>query len=86
MTRPYVTDVRLYRAADADRASGLLGHVSCVVNDLRICVTLRRTRSGRHSISLPRRRGHLLVSPLTPEATRAMELQILAQLGLEDAP
>jgi hypothetical protein len=81
-----VTDVRFSRAAAADRASGLLGHVSCVVNELRICLTLRRTLSGRHAISLPRRRGHPLVSPLTPAATRSLEVQILAALGLENAP
>jgi hypothetical protein len=87
MTGLRVSEVHLSRSSPRDYQSGLVGFVRCVVGDLRVDgLGLRRTRAGRYSISLPRRRGHAVVCPLTPEATRALEAQILAALGLENAP
>jgi len=62
----------------------LLGYVSCTIGRLRVDgLTVRRSSSGRLSVSLPRRRGHPIVCPLVGEDTRSMETQILAALGLE---
>lgn len=84
MTRLRVTDVRLARAPRRDRRSGLVGFVSFTVNGLRVdACTLRRTVAGDHRISLPRRRGHPVVRPLTVDGIRALEAQVLAALGLE---
>lgn len=86
-SRTCVSDVEFAPARRADAQRGLLGFVSFTLDGrLRIDgVALRRTRDGRHSISLPRRRGHVIVRPLAAGGTRALEHQILAHLGLEAA-
>jgi len=83
----WISDVSLTPASPADVRRGLVGFVSVTIDGvLRLDgLTLRRTRDGRTAISLPRKRGRAIVRPLTPEATRSMEQQILAQLGLEAA-
>jgi hypothetical protein len=85
--RIWVTDVRLEPARRRDCAAGLVGFVSCTINGmLRLDgLALRRTRDGRHSITLPRRHGHPIVRPLQAAWMRELEAQVFEALGLEAA-
>ena len=84
---PWITDVEGTPAPPRDVARGLIAFVSLTVDGvLRVDgLTLRRARDGRHSVSLPRRRGHPIVRPLTADGTRELERQVLVHLGLEAA-
>ena len=90
---PVVTAVRLTRARAEDQARGLLGWVSFVVDGALLldCVTIRRTRRGALSLSFPkpvdaRGKRRNPVRPLNQAARRAIEQQVLGQLGAEVAP
>ena len=72
----------------ADIRTGLLGWVSCVVNDTLILdgLTLRRTQAGKLTLSYPDRRDgsgrqHHYLRPVDDRARRDIESQILAKLG-----
>lgn len=87
-----VSHVRLATASPNDRDRGLLGYVSLVLNSqLRLDgVTLRRTSTGRLSLSYPERRdrrggSHPYVQPLTDAAREHVERQVFAALGLDKA-
>ena len=84
-----VDDVHMVSARQRDRERGLLGWVSCVLNDsLRVDgIALRRTTDGRLTLSYPAHRDgagrqHFYVRPLTDVARREIEDQVFAALGL----
>ena len=88
-----MTSVRLrswVRGTDADRRTGLLGFLSVFVGDFIVdSITLRRTESGRLALSFPQRRdrtgrSHPVVRPVDDDARRAIEAEILGQLGQGD--
>lgn len=85
-----VSAVHLRDAPPVDVRKGLVGFVSCVLNDsVRVeGLTLRRTRRGRPSISFPLRRDsqgrkHPVVCLLRREDRRAIEDQIFRALGIQ---
>lgn len=85
-----VSDVRLTPALARDAQSGLLGFVACVLGG-RIKLdglVLRRTTSGRLSISFPERRdaggrSHPYIRPLDDQTRRELERQILEAIAGE---
>ncbi len=84
-----VTGVQLVSAGAAARISGLLGWVSCTLNDeVRLDgIALRRTSEGRLVLSFPERRDgagrrHPYIRPVDDEARRAIEHEILTAIGL----
>lgn len=86
-----VTDVRASWASRADRRTGLVAWVSCVVaGELRLDgLTLRVTRDGRRIVSYPSKRDRrgterAFVAPLGEVARRSIERQILAALDLDE--
>ena len=87
MRDPRITQVNFMPADREHRRAGLWGWASLVVDDvLRVdAIAVRRTSQGRWALSLPERRDrlgirHAIVRPLTPEAKRSMETQVLAAL------
>ncbi len=81
--RVTVTSIR--PAGDRERDRGLLAYVTVLVNDsLRLDgLTIRISREGRPTVCFPERsdgrgRNHPLVWPVTPEAWRAFESEILS--------
>ncbi len=87
-----VSEVRFSPATRADRAAGLMGWITFVLNGaLKIdSVTLRRTRDGRLTLSYPSRRDrrgheHFVIAPLGDEARVEIEKQVLAALDAEVA-
>ena len=87
--RPRISEVRLRSVNPTERASGLLGFVSFVV-DGQLCidgVTVRRTRRGQAVLSFPFRRDrqgneHPLVRPVNDCARREIERQVFRALGI----
>lgn len=75
------------RGSDDDVRSGLLGFLSVFVGDLIIDgITLRKTAEGRLTISFPQRQSRsgqrrAIVRPVDDAARRAVEAEILGQLG-----
>lgn len=91
MTRLSISAVRLTAGSARDEASGLLGFVSLVVNDILVLdgLALRRTRTGRHALSYPERvdrRGdtHPLIRPRDDAARRQIEELVLKALGISE--
>ena len=90
MTQIQLTSIAFTAAPPAEVRTGLLGWVTCVVNDglLLDGVTLRRTRDDRLTLSYPARRDstgqqHHVVRPINDEARRAVEAQVFRALGIE---
>jgi hypothetical protein len=87
VSAPVVTDVELVRTTESE-AAGLLGYLSFLIDSsLRVDgVTLRRTCSGKLTLSYPsrdtHRRRYFFLRPVDDRARRSIESQILAQLGL----
>jgi hypothetical protein len=84
-----IDQVRLAGATRAEVATGLLGWVSCVLQDtLRLDgLALRRTADGRLALSFPARkdargREHPYVRPLDDRARREIEAQVFRALGI----
>ncbi len=75
------------RATDADVRTGLIGFLSVFYGDLVLDgIVLRRTTEGRFALSWPAKtdRGgqrHAYVRPVDDAARRAIEAEILGQLG-----
>jgi DNA-binding cell septation regulator SpoVG len=75
------------KASDQDVRSGLLGWISVEYGSLVIDnIALRRTSSGRLALSFPTRTArngekHAIVRPIDDRARRAVEAEILGQLG-----
>ncbi len=87
----WVTDVSFVAASADDVAAGLLGWISCTVNDRLVLggLTLRRTQDGRLVVSYPCRRdsaGHqrFYVRPRNQHAQRDADRQILLALGCQE--
>lgn len=85
-----VTDASLVAANPAEREKGLLGYLAITVNGrLRIeGLALRRTMTGRISVSFPEKRDSSgrpihLVRPLDADTQRSLERQILEILAYE---
>jgi hypothetical protein len=83
-----ITEVRFFEAGPGDLKSGILGWVGFVlwrcVRASGVCI--RRTRSGRLTLSYPTRldrkgRKRFLFRPITDEARREIEAQVFAALG-----
>ena len=80
-----------FKAADPeDRAVGLVGWVTCKLNDALVVdgIAVRRTRDGRPTISFPARhddtgRKHYVLKPVDEVTRRAIERQVLEALGIE---
>jgi len=88
-----VAEVRFVPSSVEDAERGLLGFVTCVVNEtLRLDgLALRRTLAGELRLSWPGRtdrygQRHSLVRPVTDEGRREVERQVYAALRLETAP
>src|SRR5262245_36568163 len=89
-TQLHVTDVRLTVASAADNASGLVAWLVITLNGVvRVDgLTLRRTLSGRPSLSFPARtdasgQQHPIFRPLDDETRRDIEGQVFARLGID---
>ncbi len=85
-----VSEVRFTPSTRRDRDSGLLGFVSCVLNDaIKLDgITLRRTRDGKLTLSYPSRRDrrdveHFIIAPLGDAVRLAVERQVFEALGAE---
>lgn len=84
MTRASVLSFRPAKALD--QAAGLLGYARVQIGDLLVDgVAIRRSRDGRHVISLPSRRsreGHefSVVAPVSNAVGRDLEQQVLEAL------
>ena len=80
---PTVTHVRFTPSRPLDAHAGLLGFVTCTVEDLFEIdgVALRRTTRGELRLSFPARtdssgRRHTILRPLHAAAWRSMERQV----------
>jgi hypothetical protein len=75
------------RATDAEVRTGLLGYLSVQLGPLLLDgITLRQTADGRLTLSFPARtdragRKHSYVRPVDDAARKAIEREILGQLG-----
>lgn len=86
-----ISSVQFTAAGEGDVARGLLGWVSCTLNNTLHLdgVAVRRTADGRHALSFPARRDaqgrqHFLVRPLDDTSRREIEAQVFKALGLEE--
>ena len=84
---PILTAVRFNPARALDVQTGLLGYVSCVVDDLFELdgIALRETLQGDHRLSFPVRvdstgRRHTVLRPLNAAAWKSMERQVFDAL------
>lgn len=84
----HVIRVRTWvKGSDQDIREGLLGWISVEYGSLVIDnIALRRTSSGRLALSFPSRTArngekHAIVRPIDDRARRAIEAEILGQLG-----
>lgn len=81
-----IGDVRFTPAHEIDRQAGLLGWISCAIDDLQLDgITLRTTANGRLTLAYPARRDqrgiqHPFMLPITERARASVEEQILAAL------
>jgi len=89
--RTEVTEVLFTSARQEECRTGLLGYLAVVINDeLKIDgLTLRRTKSGRLSVSFPGRTDahgdwHFHIRPLNDAARRELERQVFAALKLSE--
>ena len=88
-----VTDVRFTSARSSESETGLLGYITCSVNDTLHLdgIALRRTADGRLTLSFPSRkdssgRQHFFIRPLDDRARREVEHQIFRALALTEDP
>ena len=88
---PRISILAFTSAPAAEQERGLLGWLTLdVYGVLQVDgVALRRTRDERLALSFPTRRDHTgrvrsVVRPMGDEARRALEGQILAELGLAE--
>ena len=83
----HVGDVRFSAGSERDVRAGLIGFISCTVNNsLRLDgITLRRTSADELALSFPSRRDrsgqdHPLVRPLGDDVRRSVQAQIMQEL------
>ena len=84
-----ISNARLVSATTKERAKGLIGYVSFILNGTLHLdgLALRRTADGRLTLSFPSRRDgtgrqHFFLRPLDDVARREIEHQVFAALGL----
>ena len=87
MTSPFaIRDVRFSAASQDDMRRGLLGYVALTAGAFQLDgIAVRRERSGRVSLSFPKRRDgrgrqHALIRPLDDAVRREIEREVLAVL------
>jgi len=85
-----LSQITVIEAPPADRARGLIGYVSCILNDaIHIDgVALRMTREGEYSVSFPKKPGHsgdqhFYFKPINEAMRQEFLRQVLAAQGLE---
>lgn len=83
-----VSEIRFAAATAGEQVGGLIGFLSFVIGEsLRLDgITLRRTKSGRLTLSFPKRtdsngREHAFVYPIDHHARLSIEEQVFNQLG-----
>ena len=75
------------KASESEIRSGLLGYLSVTYGNLVLDgITLRRTAAGRFALSFPVRvdragKRHSYIRPVDDAARKAVEAQLLGQLG-----
>jgi len=86
-----IANVRFTAAKATAIESGLIGWVSCILNNsLQLDgLALRRTRSGRPVLSFPSRldsagRQHFYLRPLDDRTRREIERQVFEALGMKE--
>lgn len=91
-SEPRATQIRFVPSDPVNRARGLLGFVSLLLDDaVRIDgIAVRRTMAGKLALSFPMRRSrtgheHYVARPVTDAAREAIEAQVFAALDLGDA-
>lgn len=84
-----VSDVCFVPARPGQVRSGMVGHISMVLNEaLKLDgITLRRTLAGNPVLSFPSRRDrggsdHPYIRPLSNESRQAIEDQVFEVLGI----
>ena len=90
MSDLHVSTVALVNASPTEARSGLLGWVSCVLNQTVVVdgIALRRTADGRLALSYPARRDragnqHHVIRPLDDDARQHLEREIFKALGCD---
>ena len=85
-----ITSIAFVNASAEHIRTGLLGWITCVMNDMLMLdgITLRRTQAGRLTLSYPARRDgagrqHHVVRPIDDDARRDIEEQVFRALGIE---
>ena len=85
-----IDNVQFASAPRHEQSRGLIGWVSCTMNDtVKLAgLTLRRTLEGRLALSFPSKRDsqgreHFIVRPLDDATRRKIEREIFTALGLE---
>ena len=87
-----ISDVRVTPGSAADVAAGLLGWVSCIIDDRLYLdgITLRMTSSGRLALSFPERRtatgSYAYMRPVDGPARRDIEQAIFRAIATKVAP
>jgi DNA-binding cell septation regulator SpoVG len=83
-----ISDVRFIQGSAADIESGLLGYVSCIVDDRLYLdgITLRKTADGRLALSFPERRtakggAFPYIRPVNAAARKDLEAKIFGAIG-----
>ena len=93
MSGPAISDVRFTHGTPADVATGLLGWISCCVDDRLVIdgIAVRRTLDGRAVLSFPARRDrrgadHPYIRPVDGPARHDIERAIFKALAQQVAP
>ena len=91
-SKPFVSEVRYFRADENLRATGLLGWASILLDGrFRVeGIGIRRTSRRQLSLSFPYRddgfgKRWFYLRPINDETRAAIEEQVLAQLALQEA-
>ena len=86
-----ISDIQFKAAGPNETRRGLHGWISCILNGRVLLdgLTLRRTRSGRTTLSFPSRldksgRKHFYIRPLDNAARRVIERQVLQALNIRE--
>src|SRR5207247_3592651 len=84
-----ISEMRFIPAPHAYQSKGLLGWVSCVVDEaIGLALGVRRTLDGRTTLSFPAKRGnggemHSTAWPIDQAVREQFEEQVLGWLGRE---
>jgi DNA-binding cell septation regulator SpoVG len=87
-----ISDVRFTLGSPADLESGLLGYVSCVLDDRLYVdgITVRKTAAGRVTLSFPEKRTARGAYPYMRQVNAAardeIERAIMTSIGLAEDP